>query len=554
MTTGYHDGADAAGREPAAAGHSPPSGPETAPAGSGLGSWQYDPATGDGYWSREMFLLVGRDRALGRPPDPEFFELFHPDDRAALLATQNPAPWSGDHCEVHLRTNPALGPVRLLHMVVRAVRDRAGRLVYLAGTLQDETKRKQAEDTMREREARYRHLFEQNPAPMLIYERSTLRLLAVNEAFIRHYGYSRAEAQALRVTDLYPEEEKTRIAALIAKLHGYANVGEWHHRRRDGSMMTIVATSHDLDYEGHAARVVVIIDITERKRAEEMLREAHADLERRVQERTQELAVARDRAESADRLKSAFLASMSHELRTPLNSIIGFTGILLQELAGPLNPEQRKQLGMVQGSARHLHALINDVLDFSRIAADQLELRTERFEVRALIAGAVDLVRLEAERKGLRLQVEVPPGLPPLESDRRRCGQVLLNLVSNAVKFTDRGEVVIAAGLVPDFRPEGARAVGACAAAPAVRLRVCDTGVGIKPEDLAALFQAFRQIDAGLARQHGGTGLGLAVSRRLADRLGGEIAVESTWGRGSVFSFTLPLTPPAGAAAAAGAG
>ena len=535
MTTGSEDTAGARGGEPAPAAAA--AGPGELPAGTSLGSWQYDPVTDVGYWSREMFEILRRDRALGRPDPAQFFELFHPDDRPALRATQNPEPWSGDHREVHVRTNPANGPVRFLHLAARAVRDRAGRLVYLAGTLEDETPRKQAEEAMREREARYRHLFEQNPAPMLIYERATQRLLAVNEAFVRHYGYSRREALHLHLADLYPDEEKERIAAVARHLQGYANVGEWHHRRRDGSLITIVATSHDLEFEGRAARVAVITDVTDRKRAELALQRAHAELGRRVQERTEELVAAKERAESADQLKSAFLASMSHELRTPLNSIIGFTGILLQELAGPLNPEQRKQLGMVQASARHLHALINDVLDFSKIEADQLDLRAERFAVGELVAAEVELVRPEAERKGLALRVELPPDLPPLESDRRRCGQVLLNLVNNAVKFTDRGEVTVTADLVPD-----------CGAAPgpALRLRVRDTGIGIKAGDLAALFRPFRQIDAGLARQHEGTGLGLAISRRLADRLGGEITVESVWGRGSTFAFTVPVQRPAG--------
>ncbi len=251
----------------------------------------------------------------------------------------------------------------------------------------------------------------------------------------------------------------------------------------------------------------------------------------------EELAQAKTQAEAADRLKSAFLATMSHELRTPLNSIIGFTGIMLQGLAGPLNPEQTKQLGMVQGSARHLLALINDVLDISKIEAGQLEVRAEPFDVRASLEKVAGLVKPLAEKKRLALRVNLSPTIGQAVSDRVRVEQVLLNLLNNAIKFTERGEVGLVAEAVPDFKSRTHRVPQ-----PAIRMRVVDTGIGIKPEDLTKLFQPFRQIDTGLTRQHEGTGLGLAICRRLAEMLGGEISVKSTWGEGSTFTFVVPVT------------
>ena len=208
-----------------------------------------------------------------------------------------------------------------------------------------------------------------------------------------------------------------------------------------------------LDVQGNVAEILSVgTDITERKRAEEEIRQLHedlqryaAELERRVDERTAELAVARDRAEAADRLKSAFLASMSHELRTPLNSIIGFTGIILQGLAGPLNPEQNKQLEMVRGSARHLLALINDVLDISKVEAGQLEVTCEPFDLRASIEKAAAGVKLLAEKKALDLQVELAPEIGAWTSDQRRVEQILINLLNNAIKFTEHGQVTLTA-------------------------------------------------------------------------------------------------------------
>lgn len=275
------------------------------------------------------------------------------------------------------------------------------------------------------------------------------------------------------------------------------------------------------------------IDITERHRAEQALRALNESLEHTVAERTAELQTARLRAESADRLKSAFLATMSHELRTPLNSIIGFTGIVLQELAGPLNAEQAKQLGMVRSSARHLLDLINDVLDISKIEAGQLDIRQEHFDLRAAMVRMVDVVRPLAEQKQLALEAVLDPKVGVFHGDRRRIEQILLNLLNNAVKFTEKGGVVLRA----DFASfEGGERL---------RVRVSDTGIGIAPEDVASLFQPFRQIDTGLTRQHEGTGLGLAICRRLSALMGGTITVESRPGEGSTFTLLLPRLPEA---------
>jgi len=238
-----------------------------------------------------------------------------------------------------------------------------------------------------------------------------------------------------------------------------------------------------------------------------------------------DLALAKERAESADRLKSAFLATMSHELRTPLNSIIGFTGIVLQGLAGPLNDEQSKQLGMVRTSGRHLLALINDILDLSKIEAGEVEIVKEEFAVPGLIGKVVETVSPLAEKKGLALAAALSPEVGQIYSDRRRVEQILLNLVNNAVKFTERGRVRIEGAIVDEY----------------LRVSVEDTGIGIKAEDMGKLFQTFRQIQTVSTRDHEGTGLGLSICKKLVTMLGGEIWAESEYGVGSKFSFTLPI-------------
>ncbi len=254
------------------------------------------------------------------------------------------------------------------------------------------------------------------------------------------------------------------------------------------------------------------------------LQDINRDMETRIEQRTAELAVAMQKAQAADHLKSAFLASMSHELRTPLNSIIGFTGILLQGLAGPLNEEQKKQLLMVQNSSRHLLALINDVLDISKIEADQLTLSFSTFDLRPSIEKTVKLVAPLADKKGLELKSEIGPDVAGVTTDQRRLEQIILNLLNNAVKFTEKGRVTLVCRTDKD----------------GYLLSVSDTGIGIRAEEIPGLFQPFHQIDTGLSRKHEGTGVGLSICKKLVGMMGGAIEVQSQWGEGSTFTVRFP--------------
>ncbi|WP_210547083.1 GAF domain-containing protein [Rhodoferax sp. PAMC 29310] len=248
-----------------------------------------------------------------------------------------------------------------------------------------------------------------------------------------------------------------------------------------------------------------------------------AELEQRVVERTTELATAKARAEGADEMKSAFLATMSHELRTPLNSIIGFTGVLMQKLPGPLNAEQEKQLGMVRNSGRHLLALINDVLDISKIEAGEMNLAHVEFDLHALLEKIGPMFAPQVKRRGLAFKQEVGANEMMMVGDARRVEQVLNNLLSNALKFTAQGHIEIA-----------------CVRSGAYwAISVTDTGRGIKPEDMGKLFRPFGQIDSGHPGLHDATGLGLALSKQLVEAMGGRIEASSVAGQGSCFRFTL---------------
>ncbi|MGB8166613.1 MAG: PAS domain S-box protein, partial [Chthoniobacteraceae bacterium] len=309
--------------------------------------------------------------------------------------------------------------------------------------------------------------------------------------------------------------------------------------RSGGRMVGVVCAEHtgpmrswtpdEQNFAGSMAdHVSLSLEVIQRQQAEAALREARDNLEIKVADRTRDLEEANERLKELDRLKSEFVATMSHELRTPLNSIIGFTGILRQGLAGPLNPEQLKQLGMVHFSARHLLGLINDLLDLSRIESGKMEVVAESFSLEEVVEEVVQSLTPAALQKKLTLETQLDPPHISVHSDRKKVFQILLNLANNAVKFTEKGTVHI----------------GARVDANEVVLEVADTGIGIRPESIAGLFQAFRQVDGSARRVYEGTGLGLYLCKKLSNMLGGRIRAESEFGTGSRFTVNLPRKLP----------
>ena len=363
-------------------------------------------------------------------------------------------------------------------------------------------------------DARFRELLESTPDGIVMANPSGHIVIANSQAE-RLFGYGPGELRGHRVDALLPQryreahvrhrtsyflQPRTRAMGSGLDLWGL---------RKDGSEFPIEISLSPLRTEESAFVMSAIRDISDRKR-----------IERALQEKNLELA-------GANQEKSRFLAGMSHELRTPLNAIIGFTGTLLMKLPGPLNAEQEKQLRTVHASARHLLALINDLLDISKIEAGKVQLKLEEVDCRALLEEVAATLQPQARAKGLELTLSLPDQPCTLWTDRRSLRQIVFNLAGNAIKFTEQGGVVLHLE------------TGQCDGSPFTELRVDDTGIGIEVADQDRLFSAFTRLHDARPDSPEGTGLGLHLSRRLAELLGGRITWRSEPGRGSRFSLFL---------------
>jgi PAS domain S-box-containing protein len=386
--------------------------------------------------------------------------------------------------------------------------------------LVDITARRQMEEARRASEQTFRTLIEAAPIGICVFDAQD-HFEVVNDAYCALSGFTRQELRAAQVGHLHPPEERTaQLAHLRARTAaGSGEPVEFTLHTRTGERRTVMGRGATVTgADGQPRRVGFVVDITARKAVEEVLRRANADLER------------------ANRTKSEFVATMSHEIRTPLNGVIGLTSLLL---GTPLSPTQREYVGALQASGEALLSLINDILDFSKIEDGQLTPEVRPFDPRHLVDEVVVLFEMAARAKGVHLGAQVAPAVPAvLVGDAARLRQVLLNLVGNAIKFTEQGEVGLAVSLIEESE-EGAL----------LRMTVRDTGIGIAPEVQARLFAPFMQADASTTRRYGGTGLGLALAKRLMELMGGQIGVESALGQGSTFWATLRLACSAAARA-----
>ena len=398
-----------------------------------------------------------------------------------------------------------------------------------------------------------------NSADIIITTDIDGRIVEFNKGASRIMGYPKAEIIGKKVEDMWVRPEERSQILLMLEKDGYLSNHETQLKTRDGRVIDVNLT---LAYirnasDGVLGTVGVSKDITEKKKLERAveernleLQELNEKLEEKVIERTKDLEKANRELEHSNRLKSQFITTMSHELRTPLNSILGFSELLSDEIFGPLSDKQKKHVSNIYNSGNHLLQLINNILDIAKIESGKMELHYENFPVVQAISEVEAVVKTLTDKKHQRLVKKIDADIPLLKADRIKLKQILYNLLSNAVKFTpEGGEIVLEARAVrgEDITAFAKRPI--CMGKDnCLQLSVTDTGIGIKKEDHERIFSEFEQVDNSFSRRYEGTGLGLALTRKLVELHGGEIFVDSDEGRGSTFTIVIPLFDPSVAA------
>ncbi len=438
------------------------------------------------------------------------------------------------------------------------VHDIHGNVIGGVAVTVDITERKRAEDALRETRDYLESLIDYANAPIIVWDPS-FKITRFNHAFERLTGFGADEVLGKRLDMLFPDGSRDESMNLIGRTLSGEQwvVVEISILTHDGSVRTVLWNSANI-YDKDRIKIVATIaqghDITERKHAEDELRKARDELEQKVQERTvelqsakeemeianeelqveleahrkleAELIKAKDAAEEAAEAKAAFMANMSHELRTPMNAVIGFTSLLLDE---HLAPDQKDCIEGIRDGGQALLGLINDILDFSRADKEKVVLEHQPFSLKHCIESSFDMVASSANQKGLNLSYTISYGTPDtLIGDPGRLMQILVNLLGNSVKFTDEGEVSV---FVSSQVDEGYKRK--------IYFAVRDTGIGIQPDKMEKIFEPFTQVERVISRKRDGVGLGLAISKKLVELMGGNIWVQSVPGLGSTFQFTI---------------
>ena len=396
-----------------------------------------------------------------------------------------------------------------VEMTISRPVDKMNDSVYIV-FMRDITERKYAEEALRKSEQKYRNIIETANEGIWMLDASG-KTIYVNSMMAQMLGYTEEEMMGRRLFDFVDADIHTEIEKYLERLKkGSKEVHDLKLSRKDGTYLyTLFSTSPIFDdREQYIGALGMFTDITERKRAEE-------------------LRIEKEHLEYASRAKSEFLASMSHELRTPLNSVLGFSQLLDEGVAGELNEKQKHFVDDIYTSGQFLLNLINDILDLSKVEAGKIVLNKEKMHVSDTIDEAITLIKEKAMKHIIKIKKEIDPELKFIDADKQRVKQILFNLLSNAIKFSKEsgGTVTIS------VKKEGDMA----------EISVSDTGIGIKPENMEKLFLKFEQLEKGISEKYGGTGLGLAICKQLAELHGGSIWAQSKYSEGSTFTFTIPL-------------
>jgi PAS domain S-box-containing protein len=410
--------------------------------------------------------------------------------------------------EITIRTKSGEKKILLMSSSLVNYNDRK---MMLSG-YRDITEHKRAEEAIRTSAKRFRIFFENNPLPTWVFDLESLQFLEANNAAVNHYGYSNEEFLAMDIVDIRPAEGTESLQKMLEAIKTReSNTAQGKHCLKNGSVIDVLLSWHNLDYDNHRAVLVVAQDITESKRAHE------------------ELQQAKEAAEIANKAKSEFLANMSHEIRTPMNGVIGTINLLANT---QLTTEQQEHIETIRLSGDALLNVINDILDLSKIESNEVVLEEHPFRIGTCIEETFDLFAIQADQKNIDLVYWIDENVPQMVMvDATRLRQVLVNLVSNAIKFTEQGEIHI---MVSKLSEKDGKVE--------LLFSVRDTGIGIPSDRIHKLFKPFSQGDSSSTRKYGGSGLGLAICAGAVALLGGHIWVESKFMEGSTFSFTINIS------------
>jgi two-component system, sensor histidine kinase and response regulator len=474
------------------------------------GIWDWDLTKDEVYWNDRLLEIVGLPRSQFGNTMEALDTRLYPEDKDGIIRA------IGAHLEeeidynVEFRLLHSNGAYRYCTSQGKAQRNSQGKAVRMAGMISDITDRKQAEDALERERQQLKQIITCVPVAMAMFD-TEMRYLANSQKWLTQFNFEWQYLTNLSHYELFPDTPNRWKVMYQEVLKGeVVSVSEDAWERADGSVMYLRWAAHPwYNPDGQVGGIVMVAD------------------------KINELVEARETALKASLIKSQFLANMSHEIRTPMNGVLGMAELLIR---APLEPKQWECAQTIYRSAEHLLMVINDILDFSKIEAGEMRLEKGNFDLDSCIESVIEMVASLVEEKGIELNIVVESSVPRrLVGDSSRLKQILLNLTGNAIKFTDRGQILIYVNVKPSNKNTDAK--------PEDKLlfSVRDTGIGISPEGQTKLFQSFSQVDSSPARQYGGTGLGLAICKQLVDMMEGEIGVRSSPGSGSTFWFSVPL-------------
>ncbi|MEG4940423.1 response regulator [Microcoleus sp. F4-D5] len=474
------------------------------------GIWDWDLSKNEVYWNDRLLEIIGLSREEFGSTMEALYNRLHPEDKEGIVTAIAAHLEQEIDYNVEFRLLHSSGFYRYCTSQGKAQRNSQGKVVRMAGMISDITERKQAEDALERERQQLKQIINCVPVAMAMFD-TEMRYLANSHKWLTQFNFEWQSLTNLSHYELFPDTPNRWKVMYQQVLKGeVVSVSEDAWERADGSVMYLRWAAHPwYNPDGQVGGIVMVAD------------------------KINELVEARETALEASRVKSQFLANMSHEIRTPMNGVLGMAQLLLR---APLEQKQRECAQTIYRSAEHLLSVINDILDFSKIEAGEMRLEKADFDLDNCIESVIAIIAPLAEEKDIELNILVDSSVPKkLVGDSGRLKQILLNLTGNAIKFTDRGQVLVHITVKRGDRstggPEGAKLL----------FSVRDTGIGISAEGQTKLFQSFSQVDDSPTRPYGGTGLGLAICKQLVETMGGDIGVRSLLGSGSTFWFAIPL-------------